>query len=191
MTETKPRVLDPRLIVCGGARTTVDGIDPGFGQGGSDPLRAGNGIRTYVNTRTIYSPQMGLSRGAQPHRGAAGTGSDLHLRPQKNVGDIALETDGQHGRHRGRRKLSPVLTRVRRTPNSEAWRHVGFSSHDQPRRTSGEHRNRDPPLRSADDQRDGNSPAWRSCRYWCEIKIVKSATDRQWCTKWTSNTPTR
>ena len=48
--------------------TTVDGIDLDTGKAEVTLRAGGNGICTYVNTRTIYNPQMELSKTPSPPR---------------------------------------------------------------------------------------------------------------------------
>ena len=66
VTETKPPFWTLDSIVCGGTRTTVDGIDLDTGKAEVTLRAGGNGICTYVNTRTIYNPQMELSKTPSP-----------------------------------------------------------------------------------------------------------------------------
>lgn len=93
VTETKPPFWTLDSIVCGGTRTTVDGIDLDSGKAEVTLRAGGNGICTYVNTRTIYNPQMELSKTPSPTE-VLPNGEVTYTYDLKNVGDIALKPMG-------------------------------------------------------------------------------------------------
>ena len=71
----------------------MDGIDLDSGRAEVTLRAGGNGICTYVNTRTIYNPQMELSKTPSPTEVLL-NGEVTCTHDLKNVGDIALKPMG-------------------------------------------------------------------------------------------------
>ncbi len=107
VTETKPPFWTLESIVCDGTRTTVDDIDLDAGEAQVSLGAGGDGICTYVNTRTIYNPQMELSKTPSPIE-VLPNGEVTYTYDLKNVGDIALQPMGGMGGIVVDDKCSPV-----------------------------------------------------------------------------------